>query len=76
MPQTCLTPATGIADIEKLPPSSFLTRAQMVPILNVSVPTLKRWASEGKGPKVTHLENRVVRYRVSDVLHWMGAEDA
>ena len=74
MPETNLSAASAVADVENLPPSSFLTRAQLVPILNVSIPTLKRWTTEGKGPRVTHLENRVVRYRVADVLQWMEGQ--
>lgn len=61
-------------DLETLPPSNFLTRAQLAPIIGFSVPTLKRWAAEGLGPKVTYLENRP-RYQVRDVLAWAGVTD-
>lgn len=59
-----------ILDLQSLPASAFVTRAQLAPALGFSLPTLKRWAGEGKGPRITYLENRP-RYRVSDVLEWI-----
>ncbi|WP_370644478.1 helix-turn-helix transcriptional regulator [Ruegeria sp. SCSIO 43209] len=59
-----------ILDLQSLPISAFVTRAQLAPFLGFSLPTLNRWASEGKGPRITYLENRP-RYRVSDVLAWI-----
>ncbi len=57
-------------DLETLPPTTFLTYDQLAPIIGISVPTLKRWAANGQGPKRTYLESRP-RYRVSDILAWI-----
>lgn len=61
---------TDIIDLHSLPASAFLTRAQLAPVLGFSQRTLKRWPVEGRGPRITYLENRP-RYRVSDVLAWI-----
>ncbi|RLK07412.1 helix-turn-helix transcriptional regulator [Ruegeria conchae] len=57
-------------DLNALSASSFLTRVQLAPVIGFSLQTLKRWAGEGKGPRITYLENRP-RYQVSDVLDWI-----
>lgn len=46
------------------------TRQQVAEYTQTSIPTLARWAAEGKGPKVTKLGG-VVRYRREDVLAWI-----
>lgn len=61
-------------DLESLPRGALLTRKQLATHLNVHQQTLKRWAADGKGPRITRLENQV-RHRVGDVLEWMGAKD-
>ena len=61
-------------DLEQLPPSSFLSRAQVAEIIDFSVPTLKRWAAEGRGPHITYLEGRP-RYRVRDLQAWIGGQN-
>lgn len=63
-------------DLEALPPSAFLTRAQLAPIIGFSVITLKKWSASGTGPAITYLgETSRPRYRVRDVLAWIeGAE--
>lgn len=47
------------------------TRPQVAEYTQTSVPTLARWAAEGKGPKVTKLGG-AVRYRREDVLAWIA----
>lgn len=59
-----------VTDLSSLPPSAFVTRAQLAPALGFSLQTLKRWATKGKGPRITYLEGRP-RFRVCDVLAWI-----
>lgn len=59
--------------IEVLP--ELATRPQVAEYTQTSVPTLARWAGEGKGPKVTKLGG-VVRYRREDVLAWIAEASA
>ena len=72
MPHTS-TGAAGALDLEGLPPSTLLTRAELAPIIKLSILTLKRWAAEGKGPAIHSLGGRP-RYRVRDVLAWIEGE--
>jgi predicted DNA-binding transcriptional regulator AlpA len=60
-------------DLQKLPPSALLTREQVAEITGFSMTTLKRWASLGKGPRITRVE-RLPRFKVSDVLDWMASD--
>lgn len=46
------------------------TRQQVAEYTQTSVPTLARWAGEGKGPKFVRLGG-AVRYRREDVLAWI-----
>lgn len=59
--------------IEDLP--DLATRRQVAEYTQTSIPTLARWASEGKGPKMVHLAGAggAVRYRRDDVLAWIEA---
>ncbi|GLT12068.1 hypothetical protein GCM10007928_43010 [Sulfitobacter porphyrae] len=59
-----------LIDLDTLPYGSFLTRAQLAPIVGFTTQTLKRWDGEGKGPKITRIETRP-GYRVSDVKAWI-----
>lgn len=63
--------AQNIPDIDKLPDCALLTRAQLVPLLGVSLPTLKRWSSQGRGPKISRVE-KLPRFRVGDVREWLA----
>ena len=63
-------------DLEALPPSAFLTRAQLAPAIGFSVVTLKRWAGDGEGPRITYLGRNRPRYRVRDVLAWIESAEA
>ncbi|WP_137771908.1 MULTISPECIES: helix-turn-helix domain-containing protein [unclassified Microbacterium] len=50
------------------------TRRQVAEFTQTSVPTLARWAGEGKGPKSVRLGGgSAVRYRREDVLAWIEA---
>lgn len=48
------------------------TRQQVADYTQTSVPTLARWAGEGKGPKFVKLGG-LVRYRRADVLAWLDS---
>jgi predicted site-specific integrase-resolvase len=58
-------------DIERLPDSALLTRRQLSELSSFALITLKVWAKNGRGPRITVVEGRP-RYRVSDVRAWMG----
>lgn len=60
-------------DIDALPPSALLTRAQVAQVSGFAVVTLKLWATQGKGPKITRVEG-LPRFRAQDVRSWMGGE--
>ncbi|KQQ48789.1 hypothetical protein ASF58_05925 [Methylobacterium sp. Leaf125] len=64
--------AISAPDIERLPDSALLTRRQLSEISSFALITLKVWAKNGRGPRITVVEGRP-RYRVSDVRAWMGA---
>lgn len=51
------------------------TRQQVAEYTQTSIPTLARWAAEGKGPKFIRLGS-AVRYRRDDVLAWIEASSA
>lgn len=48
------------------------TRTQVATATGLSIPTLARWAGEGKGPKWIKL-GAALRYRKADVLAWIDA---
>ncbi len=49
----------------------LLTREQVAELLNLSVDTLDRWASQKRGPRFLRLSPREVRYRLRDILQWV-----
>ncbi|MDR6868161.1 excisionase family DNA binding protein [Microbacterium resistens] len=64
--------ATSTRDrLTELP--DIATRPQVSEYTQVSVPTLARWAMEGKGPRVTKF-GALARYRKADVLAWIEAQ--
>ena len=69
-----------VPDLNALPDHTLLTRNQLVQLTSFSLPTLKIWAKQNKGPKVTYVEGHP-RYLVGDTKTWMtgsasGAEAA
>jgi excisionase family DNA binding protein len=58
------------ADTQMLP--ELATRPQVADYTQTSVPTLARWAAEGRGPKFVKLGG-AVRYRKADVLAWLDS---
>ena len=50
-----------------------LTRAETARALNVSVPSLERWARRGIGPRPLKIGPRRVGYRASDLAAFLDA---
>lgn len=46
------------------------TRAEVAAYTRISIPTLSRWATEGKGPKFRKAGGRVL-YERESVLSWL-----
>lgn len=67
-----LNPA-GIHPLQGTDLPEWLTRAQLADYLQLSVPTLARWAGERRGPKVTKFGG-AARYARADVLSWTSAQ--
>jgi excisionase family DNA binding protein len=59
-----ISPSTILPDLA--------TRQQVADYTQTSIPTLARWAAEGKGPRFVKLGARV-RYRKADVLAWLDS---
>ncbi len=51
----------------------WLTRAELSKRLNVALPTLAQWGSQGKGPRFAKF-GRHVRYSMADVIAWEQAQ--
>jgi excisionase family DNA binding protein len=51
-------------------PEAMLTRTEVAALLKVSVPTLERWAAQGKGPPYAVL-GRNVRYPAKWLSQWV-----
>jgi predicted DNA-binding transcriptional regulator AlpA len=49
----------------------YLTEKELADKLRMSPAGLRRWRELGKGPKVTYLGGRLVRYSVEDVEAWL-----
>ncbi|GAA3941977.1 helix-turn-helix domain-containing protein [Microbacterium soli] len=48
------------------------TRRQVAEYTQTSIPTLARWAAEGKGPKFVRLGG-AVRYKRDNVIAWIDS---
>lgn len=48
-------------------------RSQVAEYTQTSIPTLARWAAEGRGPRWVKLGAGAVRYRKADVLAWLDS---
>ena len=51
---------------------NLYTEKELAQRLKVSVAALRRWRLEGRGPRVTKLERRLVRYAEHDVEDFLG----
>lgn len=52
----------------------LLTELEAADYLKVSIRTLQNWRHRGGGPKYTKLNNRMVRYRISQLEAWLDAQ--
>ncbi len=64
-PENCI-------DLEALPGTALLTRAQVAEVSGFSQVALKKWAKEGRGPAIVRIEG-LPRHRVRDVLAWINS---
>jgi excisionase family DNA binding protein len=70
-PRKQVVHSTSMADMRDI-----LTRPDVADYTGISLPTLARWAGEGKGPKFRKAGGRVL-YRKADVLAWLdGLEES
>ena len=60
-----------IPDLANLPDEAFLTRQQLAALSGYTEQAFKKWAREGRGPRVTRIEGRP-RYKVGDSREWLG----
>jgi excisionase family DNA binding protein len=51
------------------------TTEELAERLRISTSTLRRWRSNGEGPKFIRVGKKV-RYRQSDVEDWLSSQDA
>lgn len=54
-------------------PDDLLKKDRVAAMLAVSLKTLERWRSEGRGPMPTKVEG-LVRYRYRDLLVWLNEQ--
>lgn len=62
-----------LPNIDTLPAATPLTRRQLSEMTGWSIVTLKRWAKENRGPRITVLERRP-RYRADHVREWLAGQ--
>jgi predicted DNA-binding transcriptional regulator AlpA len=54
--------------------SPLLNEKEVAALLGVTVHALRRWRFEGRGPRFSRVEGRLVRYRPEDVESWLAAQ--
>ena len=69
------TQSRQLPNIDQLPGSALLTRAQVACISNFSEIALRHWAQQGRGPRITTIEGRP-RYAAKDVRAWLTGQTA
>jgi hypothetical protein len=82
---TSLTPVTSTRprtrkplptpNLDTLPAHAVITRKQLALLSGFSEQALKKWAREGRGPRVTMIEGHP-RYRADDTRAWLSGEAA
>ncbi|MFL6417323.1 MAG: helix-turn-helix transcriptional regulator [Bryobacteraceae bacterium] len=50
----------------------FLTEKELSELLNISVPTLRRWRAIGEGPEFVKCGPALVRYEWTTVQRWIA----
>ena len=77
MPRTRSVPAPHLLVMETNTPLSglepLLTIEALAEYLDVPVPTIRDWRTDGKGPCAIRVGGRV-RFAVSDVLRWLAQQ--
>jgi len=57
----------------EIPPTDrFLTEKDLSELLNISVPTLRRWRASGEGPDFVKCGPALVRYEWATVQRWIA----
>lgn len=59
-----------VGDITALPDLALLTQKQLAQVTGFALPTIKRWAALGKGPRQVRVEG-LPRYLARDVRAWI-----
>lgn len=75
MPNTLTAPETAqpLPNVDNLPPSALLTRKQVAAVSGLALVTLKKWAAEGRGPRITRVSG-LPRYRADHVRAWLAGD--
>ena len=71
--QTLIDKATSrptIPDLARLPDDALLTRGQLAALTGFTDQAFKKWAREGRGPKITVVEGRP-RTKVRHFREWV-----
>lgn len=63
--------ADGYATGRYAPPTEYLTTAQAASFLGLMPGGMETMRKEGRGPSYVRTSNKLVRYRVADLRHWM-----
>lgn len=63
---------TQVLNIETLPKSALLSSKQLASVMGVSLITLSRWRSDGKGPPFVRLSATKVGYPIGGYLAWLS----
>jgi predicted DNA-binding transcriptional regulator AlpA len=54
--------------------ADYSTRAELSAFTGLSEATLRRYAVDNRGPRITRLGGRAVRYAREDVVAWLEAQ--
>ena len=57
---------------ESTPDADFMSRQEVAEYLGVSPRTIEAWAERGQGPRYTKMNNKLTRYRRTDVDAWLA----
>ncbi|KEQ09101.1 hypothetical protein GV68_25395 [Pseudorhizobium pelagicum] len=58
-------------NLRAMPADALLSRRELSALSGYAIITLKIWAANNRGPRITRVEGRP-RYRVEDVREWIG----
>lgn len=66
-------PSQKIIDIAALPDDALLNRIQMAAVSGFTVAAFKKWAAQGRGPRIVRVEGNP-RTRVADFREWLSGQ--